>query len=48
MYRISVVQAADDRARVTVDGIEQQDAAVPLVDDRAEHAVEVSIRLARA
>ena len=28
---------------VTVDGIEQDDQAIPLVDDRQEHSVEVRI-----
>ncbi len=28
---------------VTVDGVEQHDPAIPLVDDRQEHAVEVTI-----
>ena len=28
---------------VTVDGVEQHDKAIPLVDDRQEHSVEVSI-----
>ena len=50
MYHISVVQVqtADDKVRVTVDGIAQQDAVVPLIDDRTEHAVEVRIRPAQA
>ena len=50
VYHISVVQtqAADNKTHVTVDGVEQQDGAVPLVDDRVEHAVEVRIHLAQA
>ena len=45
MYHISVAQtqAAEDQTRVTLDGVAQQDAAVPLADDREEHAVEVRI-----
>jgi cellobiose phosphorylase len=45
VYHITVLQthAADNRTRVTVDGVEQRDGAVPLVDDRLEHAVEVRI-----
>jgi len=45
VYHITVLQtpAADNQIRVTVDGIEQRDGAVPLVDDRLEHAVEVRI-----
>ncbi len=45
VYHITVLQtqAADTKTRVTVDGIEQPDAAVPLLDDRVEHAVEVTI-----
>jgi hypothetical protein len=29
---------------VTVDGVEQQDKAIPLVDDHQEHSVEVKIQ----
>ena len=45
LYHIVVLQtdAADDKTRVTVDGIELRDEAIPLVDDRLEHAVEVRI-----
>ena len=48
VYHITVLQtpAADNRISVTVDGIEQPDDAVPLLDDRVEHAAEV--RLHRA
>ena len=44
-YHIIVVQThtADNKTRVTVDGVEQRDEAVPLVDDRLEHAVEIRI-----
>jgi cellobiose phosphorylase len=43
VYRIVVLQTADDKTRVTVDGVEQRDEVVPLVDDRLEHAVEVRV-----
>jgi cyclic beta-1,2-glucan synthetase len=50
VYHIVVVQtrAADGRTRVTVDGVEQRDDAVPLVDDHAEHAVEARIHRAQS
>jgi len=46
VYHITVLQthAADSKTSVTVDGVEQRDGAIPLVDDRLEHAVEVRIR----
>jgi cellobiose phosphorylase len=47
LYHIVVLQAADDEAGVTVDGVEQKDGAVSLVDDFREHAVEVRIRRAQ-
>jgi len=42
-YRIAVLQTRDGNGetRVTVDGVAQGDNAIPLVDDRREHAVEV-------
>ncbi|HEY5293588.1 MAG TPA: glycosyl hydrolase family 65 protein, partial [Burkholderiales bacterium] len=45
VYHITVFQthAADNKTSVTVDGVEQRDETVPLIDDRLEHAVEVSI-----
>jgi len=49
VYHIVVSQTrADDDAkigemRVTVDGVERHDQAIPLVDDRQEHSVEVKI-----
>ncbi len=45
VYHITVLQThtADNKTRVTVDGVEQRDGAVPLVDDRLEHEVEVRI-----
>ena len=42
-YHITVLQtkADSDATHVTVDGVEQQDNAIPLMDDRQEHSVEV-------
>jgi cellobiose phosphorylase len=50
VYHIIVLQthAADHKTRVTVDGVEQRDEAIPLVDDRLEHAVEVRIHRAQS
>jgi cellobiose phosphorylase len=54
VYHITVLQtqaadsSMDSRTRVTVDGVELQDEAVPLVDDRLDHAVEVKIRRAQS
>ena len=44
-YHITVLQTriADDKTRIMIDGVEQPDAAITLVDDRVEHAVEVKI-----
>ena len=46
VYHITVLQthAADNKTRVTVDGVELPDESIPLVDDHLEHAVEVRIR----
>ncbi len=43
VYHIAVLQtrAANGGMTVTVDGIERDDKAIPLVDDRQEHSVEV-------
>ena len=35
----------EDRTIVTVDGMEQQDEAIPLVDDRRNHSVEIVLRV---
>ncbi|MBN2654938.1 MAG: cyclic beta 1-2 glucan synthetase [Nitrospirae bacterium] len=44
VYHISVVQTVSSSTdSVTVDGIEQPDKAIPLVDDHKEHVVEVKI-----
>jgi cellobiose phosphorylase len=49
VYHISVFQmhVADDEIHVTMDGVEQQDDFIPLVDDRKEHAVVVRIHRAQ-
>ena len=45
VYHIAVQHTPDGSGgtSVTVDGIEQHDQAIPLIDDRQEHAVEVRI-----
>jgi len=45
VYRIVVTQrpAGQGESRVTVDGVEQSGPAIPLVDDRQAHSVEVEI-----
>jgi cellobiose phosphorylase len=45
VYHIVVLRTpgGSGEAGVTVDGVEQHDPAIPLVDDRQEHAVEVRI-----
>ena len=50
LYHIAVLQtrAGTGEMSVTVDGVEQHDKAIPLVDDRQEHSVEVRIHTARA
>lgn len=46
LYHITVVQteAVHGKSGVTVDGIAQGDQAIPLLDDRLEHVVEVRIQ----
>jgi cellobiose phosphorylase len=48
-YHIAVVQLAGGNGEmcVTVDGVEQDDKRIPLVDDRREHSVEVRMQAAR-
>ena len=48
VYHITVLQTArgNGETSVTVDGVEQHDQAIPLVDDRQEHSVEVKIQAA--
>ena len=54
VYRIAVLNARGGSGdmqgdtRVTVDGVEQRDPAIALVDDRQEHSVEVRIHAAPA
>jgi cellobiose phosphorylase len=45
VYHIVVLQtpAASGGTRLTVDGVEQDHRAVPLIDDRQEHSVEVQV-----
>jgi len=45
VYHIDVLQTGDEEGdtRVTVDGAEQSDLAIPLVDDQREHSAEVRI-----
>jgi cellobiose phosphorylase len=49
-YEIDVrqQQEGEDRAIVTVDGMEQQGEAIPLVDDRRNHFVEIALRPPRS
>ncbi len=46
VYHITVSQtsAASDGMSVTVDGLERDDNAIPLVDDGQEHSAEVQLR----
>jgi cyclic beta-1,2-glucan synthetase len=46
VYHIAVLQepAGDGETSVTVDGVERPDGAIPLVDDRREHSVEVRMK----
>jgi cellobiose phosphorylase len=45
VYHITVQQtpAGSGETSVTIDGVEQHDKAIPLVDDRQEHSVKVRI-----
>ncbi len=47
-YQIVVTQGSEREGgpRVTVDGIEQAGLAIPLIDDRQQHAVEVRLHTA--
>jgi cellobiose phosphorylase len=44
VYHITVTPAREPGSAkgVTVDGVQQEDTAIPLVDDRQEHTVEVT------
>jgi cellobiose phosphorylase len=48
LYHITVLQvsAGNGETRVTVNGVEQHDKAIPLVNDHQEHSVEVKIHAA--
>jgi cellobiose phosphorylase len=48
LYHITVFQVSawNGETSVIVDGVEQQDHAIPLVNDRQEHSVEVKIQAA--
>ncbi len=50
VYHIAIRQTPPGAAgdRVSVDGRDQPDMTVPLIDDRQEHFVEVSVRATRA
>jgi cyclic beta-1,2-glucan synthetase len=50
VYHITVLQthAAKDEITVKVDGVEQADGTIPLVDDRREHLAEVGILVAES
>ena len=45
VYHIDVLQTREDKGgvSVTVDGVEQHDKEIPLIDDRQEHSVKVRI-----
>ena len=45
VYDITVLQTygADGGTKLTIDGVEQSGPAIPLVDDRQQHSVEVTI-----
>jgi len=45
IYHITIIQiqGINRDIRITVDGVEQHDEAIPLVDDHKEHSVEVRI-----
>ena len=53
VYHIDVSQLSEDNegaiggTRLRVDGVEREDGAIPLVDDRREHSVEVIVSRAR-
>ncbi|MEK7803724.1 MAG: hypothetical protein AAB251_04925, partial [Deltaproteobacteria bacterium] len=46
-YHITVRQmpAGSGETSVTIDGVERHDKAIPLVDDRQDHTVEVRIHV---
>jgi len=47
IYHIAISMAdAGGRTSVTVDGVEQQENAIPLIDDGQEHSAELRIQIA--
>jgi cellobiose phosphorylase len=50
VYHITILQElkGNGETSVTVDGVEQYDKAIPLVDDHQEHSVEVRINAVRS
>jgi len=50
VYHIAVLQTPGGKGEtsVTVDGVERHDKAIPLVDDRQEHSVEVRVHNGRS
>ena len=49
-YHITVIQIKDSDATtsITVDGVAQRDSVIALTDDRAEHAVEITMSRAKS
>ena len=49
VYHIDVLQTREDKGEssVTIDGVKRHDEAIPLIDDRREHSVEVRIPVKR-
>jgi len=50
VYHITILQERNGKGgtRVIVDGVEQPENTIPLVDDRQEHSVEVRINAAHS
>jgi DNA-binding NtrC family response regulator len=48
VFAVQRPPAENDETRVTVDGVDQHDNTIPLVDDHQEHYVEVSIPMVRS
>ncbi len=45
MYRIDVTQTPAGPASVTLDGVDQAELSIPLVNDQQEHVVEIAMGL---
>ncbi len=41
MYHVDVTQTLADLASMTLDGVDQPDLSIPLVNDRQEHVVKI-------